>query len=572
MSEIEVYIKRAQIENASNPETVLNAKAAYGEFNLSGRGIIFKRVSDSGEEKVLIKRADIESLEFLNIGTRRAKAECCMLIVSKTNGDRHRFVNFQPNDFEKIEKFVTDNSTEDDPITIKRGSSSVTGWNWGKMDIANDEMTFLVGEDRKPIFAIPLRDINHTDVKDNNRNTGSEITIEFRDHSESRAHRLHKMAVYLPADRKSAEVKKELDKFTVEVVRTVIASFASVAGKSPRGRFTTVKFLDDAIEFNGTQKYQIRYGNILHVFSLPGRGHGDVSVVIALRQAISKYQFFVIAFKDSQLDSVDLAFSEPEELELFNTRNEDIARQLDREMQPDEEETVERMSFTEHMARGVPAHLAFTRLVLHLANAVEGQAANVTLTEPGVEGFIGQASFPATYASKAGTLFPLTQCFFFIPDTGMPTYVPYRDVSKLSHRSVTQSFQVVLNMRTGADIEWGAIPKAGISPFAKTDSGRKETRSGAMDSFRQLVGMYKLLQSKVDWDGADVGGVYESSDDEGRGKARIDPDGGADSDSDEDGDYNSAASDSASESEEDAEGLEGKRDNAEVEEVSEDEE
>ncbi len=509
MAEAKQYLHLKEIEYCRHGS---EKKGKRGILEIDVTGIKYTTTFGKRVEVITIRRNKIETLEVINVGTRGSRTDCVMLAVHATDG-QYEFHGLSSSHYDALQKFMVETKDEDDTaesVTLVKREQSQRGWNWGDLAVADESVRFSIGG--HPVFGIPLRDIERNTLSSSSTkgNNAAELTMELTVPEEVRTHDhvLSKVHMYIPRDQDSAALAKQLDRFTVDRKKQMIAEFGKTSANAPRANFTSVAFQEKCVEFLGRQDYRVLYRNISHVFVLPVDGtdtsNTTVFVALALRTPIKNNKIFMLRFIVNDRTVCPLAFSDPDELDAFNKDNADVAEDLAEIMADGDVDMDDKAApaMSDLMKDGVYSYVAFSRLVQYMAQC--------GLTEPGFDNdnlYKGERSFHCTLTTRAGRLFPLSHCFFFIGDTGKPELIPYDSIANIKQGKVggRRDFQVVVEYRHSktASTLFSAIPRKGRSAAGVVGE------SGALDSFRRLLTLYSKLTNKVDWEGANAGGLGE---------------------------------------------------------------
>ncbi|KAL1311114.1 hypothetical protein AAFC00_001319 [Neodothiora populina] len=237
-------------------------------------------------------------------------------------------------------------------VNLEQKEHALRGWNWGKAELARDELAFNVRN--QPAFEIPYSEISNTNLAGKN-----EVSVEFSlpaDGEETGTNgalggarargmksggavdQLVEMRFYIPGTvaRKSekedeengSEVEAEDDLNAAslfyeqlmnraeigEVAGDTIAIFKDVLHLTPRGRFE-IDLYDKSFRLRGkTYDYKIQYESIKKFFLLPKPDDMHQLITIGLdpplRQGQTRYPFLVMQFKRDEDIVIDLNLTE----------------------------------------------------------------------------------------------------------------------------------------------------------------------------------------------------------------------------------------------------------------------
>ncbi|KAF6009995.1 hypothetical protein HII12_003541 [Brettanomyces bruxellensis] len=188
-------------------------------------------------------------------------------------------------------------------IQLEQREHSLRGWNWGKTQLARNELVFNVSN--KPAFEIPYSQIANTNMTGKNE-VSVEMDLVDKSEIEKAGDELVELKLFIPGNMEKDEVeeinKKEeeeqsktdngsnttSDKIVPlrtkalyfydelkekadlgQVVGEMIVSFGEVLFLTPRGRYD-IDMYDSFLRLRGkTYDYKVQYKQIQRIFSLP---------------------------------------------------------------------------------------------------------------------------------------------------------------------------------------------------------------------------------------------------------------------------------------------------------------
>ncbi|KAL6452556.1 POB3 FACT complex subunit POB3 [Candida maltosa Xu316] len=322
---------------------------------------------------------------------------------------------FDQDDFSKLKQELTRNFR----INLEHKEHSLRGWNWGKTDLARNELIFNVNN--KPSFEIPYENISNSNLTGKN-----EVAVEFNLDNNRYGDEIVEMRFYVPGTiENETVVKKESNGEIVEeevvnetsaaqqfyeqlkdkadigqVAGEAIVSFSDVLFLTPRGRYD-IDMYPTSLRLRGkTYDYKIQYEQIERIFSLPKPDEAHHLIILQidppLRQGQTRYPFLVLQFvKDEET-----------ELEL-NVSEEDF-----------EKKYKDRLKKT---------YDAPTNAVM--AHCLRGLTERKLITPGAFQSRFLQAGVPCSVKASEGYLFPLDRCFLFV--TKPTLYIPYSEISSV---------------------------------------------------------------------------------------------------------------------------------------------
>lgn len=325
-------------------------------------------------------------------------------------------------------------------LNLEHREHSLRGWNWGKTDLARNELVFQVNN--KPDFEIPYSAISNSNLTSKN-----EVSIEMNLENDDRAgDELVEMRFYVPGtvDGETKTVKNEegeeeeeteeisaatvfyeqlKDKADIgQVSGEAIVSFSDVLFLTPRGRYD-IDMYPTSLRLRGkTYDYKIQYKQIERIFSLPKPDETHHIIVLQidppLRQGQTRYPFLV------------LQFAKEEELELeLNVSNEEYE--------------------SKYKDRLKKNYDASTHLVM--SHCFKGLTERRLIVPGSFQSRFAQPGIACSLKASEGYLYPLDRCFLFV--TKPTVYIPYSEISNITMSrtgggvSALRTFDLEINLR-----------------------------------------------------------------------------------------------------------------------------
>ncbi|GMH43683.1 hypothetical protein BSKO_11605 [Bryopsis sp. KO-2023] len=358
-----------------------------GYLRFSEKGVSWRN-SIGGKKSLEIKKDDVAGF----VWTRITKG--CQLGVRQNNGERINFLGFRDADLDTIRA-----STSALGQALDERKMSLTGRNWGGLDIDGKTVTFNVGDDA--LFDVPLPEVTSANQ------SKDEVMLEFQTDDTTgnvRQDALVGISFHIPEENEefaseAAEggevpAKRFLDMILRHTDADVgssadaVASFDEVALLVPRGRFEVQMHLNILKLLGQTQEYKIKYSSISRLFILPRPNPPQMLVVISLDHPIRKgqtsYSHILCQFPSEEDFSLTMDISE----ELLAAKNEKNGGYLAPEM------------------KGL-AHEVFAKCLKGLSGAKVTKAANF-------KSHAGDHCIRCSYKAYEGYLYPLERAFFFI--------------------------------------------------------------------------------------------------------------------------------------------------------------
>lgn len=398
--------------NTDFEKIYLNQSRAGGRMRIAESGLGWKASASSGStsQPFLLPREEI----LIASWSRGSKGY--ELRVQTKNKGVVSLDGFDHDDFTQLKQELTRNFH----INLEHREHSLRGWNWGKTDLARNELIFNVNN--KPAFEIPYSDISNSNLTGKN-----EVALEFNLDNNKNGDEIVEMRFYVPGtiENETTIVKNETNGDVIEeavvnetsaaqqfyeqlkdkadigqVAGEAIVSFSDVLFLTPRGRYD-IDMYPSSLRLRGkTYDYKIQYEQIERIFSLPKPDETHHLIVLQidppLRQGQTRYPFLVLQFvKDEET-----------ELEL-NVSDEDF-----------EKKYKDRLKKT---------YDAPTNVVM--SHCLRGLTERKLITPGAFQSRYLQAGVPCSVKASEGYLFPLDRCFLFV--TKPTLYIPYSEISSV---------------------------------------------------------------------------------------------------------------------------------------------
>jgi structure-specific recognition protein 1 len=371
---------------------------------------------------VEVDRSDIVSVSW----TKVTKSN--QLGVKTKDGLYYKFVGFRDQDVPSLSSFFQSSYGK----TPDEKQLSVSGRNWGEVDLHGNTLTFLVGS--KQAFEVSLADVSQTQLQGKN-----DVTLEFHVDDTAGANEkdsLMEISFHIPNSNTqfvgdenrppsqvssqtifiicmclkyiffSVDAKRMSQVFNDTIVamadvspgvEDAVVTFESIAILTPRGRYNVELHLSFLRLQGQANDFKIQYSSVVRLFLLPKSNQPHTFVVISLDPPIRKgqtmYPHIVMQFETDTVVESELSISD----ELMNTKFKDKL---------------------ERSYKGL-IHEVFTTVLRWLSGA--------KITKPGKfrssqDGFAVKSSLKA----EDGVLYPLEKGFFFLPKP--PTLILHDEI------------------------------------------------------------------------------------------------------------------------------------------------
>ncbi|XP_020250206.1 FACT complex subunit SSRP1 isoform X2 [Asparagus officinalis] len=321
--------------------------------------------------------------------------------VRNKDGLFYKFTGFREQDVSNLTSFIQKYIG----VMPEEKQLSVSGRNWGEVDIDGNMLTFLVGS--KQAFEVSLADVSQAQLQGK-----TDVYLEFHVDDTTGANEkdsLMDLSFHVPnsntqflgdENHPPAQVMLEKIMAMADVGASgegAVVTFDGIAVLTPRGRYSVeLHFSFFRLQGQATD-FKIQYSSIVRLFVLPKSNQPHTLVVVTLDPPIRKgntlYPHIVIQFETDTVVERDLEISE----ELLATKYKDRLTASYKDLIPE----------------------VFSKILRGLCGA--------KITRPSTfrscqDGYAVKSSLKA----EDGVLYPLEKAFFFLPKP--PTLIPYDEI------------------------------------------------------------------------------------------------------------------------------------------------
>ncbi|CAN6572090.1 unnamed protein product [Malus baccata var. baccata] len=353
-----------------------------GQLKIFSGGILWKK--QGGGKAVEVDKADIVGVTWMKVPKTN------QLGVQIKDGLYYKFIGFRDQDVTSLTNYFQNTCG----LTPAEKQLSVSGRNWGEVDLSGNMLTFLV--DSKQAFEVSLADVSQTQLQGKN-----DVILEFHVDDTTGANEkdsLMEISFHIPNSNTQfvgdeshppAQVFRDKISSMADVGsggEDAVTTFDSIAILTPRGRYSVELHLSFLRLQGQANDFKIQYSSVVRLFLLPKSNQPHTYVVVTLDPPIRKgqtlYPHIVLQFETDLVYQTDLAMGE----ELLNTKYKDKLE----------------LSYKGLM------HEVFTTILRGLSGA--------KVTKPGKfrscqDGYAVKSSLKA----EDGVLYPLEKSFFFLP-------------------------------------------------------------------------------------------------------------------------------------------------------------
>ncbi|KAH1266442.1 FACT complex subunit SSRP1 [Glycine max] len=356
-------------------------------------GIIWKR--QGGGKLIEVDKSDIMGVTWMKVPRSN------QLGVQIKDGLYYKFTGFRDQDVVSLTNFFQNTCG----ISVEEKQLSVSGRNWGEVDLNGNMLAFTVGS--KQAFEVSLADVSQTQLQGKN-----DVILEFHVDDTTGANEkdsLMEISFHIPnsntqfvgdENRPPAQVFRDKIMSMADVGaggEDAIVTFEGIAILTPRGRYSVELHMSFLRLQGQANDFKIQYSSVVRLFLLPKSNQPHTFVIISLDPPIRKgqtlYPHIVMQFETDYVVESELAINE----DLYNTKYKD---KLD-------------LSY-----KGL-IHEVFTTILRGLSGA--------KVTKPGKfrscqDGYAVKSSLKA----EDGILYPLEKSFFFLPKP--PTLILHEEI------------------------------------------------------------------------------------------------------------------------------------------------
>ncbi|GAY61909.1 hypothetical protein CUMW_213640 [Citrus unshiu] len=379
---------------------------SFNNISLGGRGgtnpgqlkiylgkISWKKLG--GGKAVEVDKVDIAGVTWMKVPRTN------QLGVRTKDGLYYKFTGFRDQDVATLTNFFQSNFG----ISPEEKQLSVSGRNWGEVDLNGNMLTFMVGQ--KQAFEVSLADVSQTQLQGKN-----DVILEFHVDDTTGANEkdsLMEISFHIPnsntqfvgdENHPPAQVFRDKIMSMADVGaggEEAVVTFEGIAILTPRGRYSVELHLSFLRLQGQANDFKIQYSSVVRLFLLPKSNQPHTFVVVTLDPPIRKgqtlYPHIVLQFETDYVVQSELLMSE----ELLNTKYKDKLE----------------LSY-----KGL-IHEVFTTILRGLSGA--------KITKPGKfrsaqDGYAVKSSLKA----EDGVLYPLEKSFFFLPKP--PTLILHEEI------------------------------------------------------------------------------------------------------------------------------------------------
>ncbi|KDP32596.1 hypothetical protein JCGZ_13146 [Jatropha curcas] len=364
-----------------------------GQLKIHSGGILWKK--QGGGKAVEVDKADVVGITWMKVPRTN------QLGVRIKDGLYYKFFGFRDQDLASLTNYFQSTCG----ITPEEKQLSVSGRNWGEVDLNGNMLTFSVGS--KQAFEVSLADVSQTQLQGKN-----DVILEFHVDDTTGANEkdsLMEISFHIPSN--NAQFVGDENHPPAQVFRDKIMSMADVGAGgeeavvtfdgvailTPRGRYNVELHLSFLRLQGQANDFKIQYSSVVRLFLLPKSNQPHTFVIVTLDPPIRKgqtlYPHIVLQFDTDNVIQSSLSINE----DLLSTKYKD-------KLEPSYKGLI---------------HDMFTAILRGLSGA--------KVTKPGKfrscqDGYAVKSSLKA----EDGLLYPLEKSFFFLPKP--PTLILHEEI------------------------------------------------------------------------------------------------------------------------------------------------
>uniref|UniRef100_A0ACD5VEG5 Uncharacterized protein n=1 Tax=Avena sativa TaxID=4498 RepID=A0ACD5VEG5_AVESA len=364
-----------------------------GQFKVNSGGLAWNR--QGGGKTIRIDKTDITSVKWMKV------PRAYQLEVRTKDGLFYKFIGFREQDVSNLTSFIQKNMD----ISPDEKQLSVSGHNWGRVDLDGNMLTFMVGS--KQAFEVFLADVSQTQMQGK-----TDVLLEFHVDDTTGANEkdsLMDMSFHVPTsntqfigneERTSAQVMWEAITSGTDgsnPSEEAVVTFDGIAILTPRGRYG-VELHVSFLRLQGqASDFKIQYSSIVRLFILPKSNNPHTIVVVTLDPPIRKgqtlYPHIVIQFETDTVVEKQMKLSRELLEEKYKDRLEESYQGL--------------------------VHEVFVKALRGLSGS--------KVTRPGsFRSAQGGYAVKSSLKAEDGLLYPLEKGFFFLPKP--PTLILHEEI------------------------------------------------------------------------------------------------------------------------------------------------
>lgn len=364
-----------------------------GQIKIYAGGIVWKR--QGGGKIIEVDKSNIVGVTWMKVPRTN------QLSVQIKDGLYYKFTGFRDQDVVSLTNFFQNTCG----ITVEEKQLSVSGRNWGEVDLNGNMLAFMVGS--KQAFEVSLADVSQTQLQGKN-----DVILEFHVDDTTGANEkdsLMEISFHIPnsntqfvgdENRPPAQVFRDKIMSMADVGaggEDAVVTFEGIAILTPRGRYSVELHMSFLRLQGQANDFKIQYSSVVRLFLLPKSNQPHTFVIISLDPPIRKgqtlYPHIVMQFETDYVVESELAINE----DLYNSKYKDKLDQT---------------------YKGL-IHEVFTTILRGLSGA--------KVTKPGKfrscqDGYAVKSSLKA----EDGILYPLEKSFFFLPKP--PTLILHEEI------------------------------------------------------------------------------------------------------------------------------------------------
>ncbi|CAN6336474.1 unnamed protein product [Urochloa humidicola] len=439
-----------------------------GQFKLYSEGLAWKK--QGGGKTIKVDKADITSVAWMRI------PKSYQLSVGTKEGLFYRFFGFHQQDVVNLTNFIQRSTG----ISPEEKKLSISGHNWGGVEIDGTRLCFNVGE--KEAFEVSLADVSQAQMQGK-----TDVVLQFHVDDTAAANEkdsLMDLSFHVPTsnvqfigDEHSTSAQNLCQKILHGTnggspSEAPLVTFDGIAILTPRGRYN-VELHQSFLQLHGqANDFQIQYNSILRLFILPKSQNPHTFVVITLDPPIRKgqtlYPHIVIQFVTEAEVERELALSEQVLAEKYKGLQGSYRDQI---------------------------HKVFSNILCGLSGAKVTRSSTFRSCQHGY-------AVKSALKAEDGLLYPLEKGFFFLPKP--PTLILHEQIEYVlfDHHgaggATSQYFDLLVKLKNDQEHLFSNIQRTEYQNMFSFISGKNLKVMNLGDGQRRTGGVAAALESNAD--------------------------------------------------------------------------
>ncbi|CAL4902629.1 unnamed protein product [Urochloa decumbens] len=441
-----------------------------GQLKLDSGGLAWNK--QGGGKTIKVDKADITSVAWMKI------PKSYQLSVGTKEGLFYRFFGFHQQDVSNLTNFIQRSMG----ISPEEKQLSISGYNWGGVEIDGTRLCFNVGE--KEAFEVSLADVSQAQMQGK-----TDVVLQFHVDDTTAANEkdsLMDLSFHVPTsniqfigDEHCTSAQNLCQKilhgtYGGSPTEEALVTFDGIAILTPRGRYN-VALHQSFLRLHGqSNDFKIQYSSILHLFILPKSQNPHTFVVITLDPPIRKgqtlYPHIVVQFVTEAVVERELTLSEQVLAEKYKDRLQG--------------------SYRDHQI-----HEVFSNILCGLSGAKVTRSSTFRSCQHGY-------AVKSALKAEDGLLYPLEKGFFFLPKPA--TLIIHEEIEYVlfDHHGAggvtSQYFDLLIKLKNDQEHLFSNIQRIEYQNLLSFISAKNLKVMNHGDGQRRTGGVAAALESNAD--------------------------------------------------------------------------